>query len=233
MYNAALDLKARLLKQGPRSPDDLTPYYDPKLDINPVLNEETGSITPHPEAKLSASTVALARKAIAAGGVVGLGYYVYNPTVQGWGASFAEVEVDMETGQVRVLKLVGVHDVGRVIHRPGAEAQVHGGGVMGLGFTMTEELITDPHNGIPVNQSLYDYRPPSILDVPEITPILVEAPVEAGPYGAKGLGENPVFDAGAAVANAIYNATGVPMGELPFTWQRVYDALKQSGKLVR
>lgn len=104
---------------------------------------------------------------------------------------------------------------------------------MGLGYAMTEELITDPHNGIPVNQSLYEYRPPSILDIPELAPILVEAPVEAGPYGAKGLGENPMFDAGAAVANAIYNATGVHVGELPFTWQRVYDALKRSGKLVQ
>jgi xanthine dehydrogenase molybdenum-binding subunit len=233
MYNAALDLKAKLLKPASQSSDDLTPYYDPTLDINPILNEDTGSITQHPEAKLSAGTVALARKAIAEGGTVGLGHYVYNPGVQGWGAGFAEVEVDMETGQVQVLKLVGAHDVGRVIHRPGAEAQIHGGGIMGFGFAMIEELITDPHNGIPVNQTLYDYRPPSILDVPEISPILVEAPVDAGPYGAKGLGENPIFDAAPAVANAIYNATGVQVGELPFTWQRVYDALKQNRKLVQ
>ena len=233
MYNAALDLRAKMLKPSPQSPDELTPFYDPKLDINPILNEDTGGIDQHPAPKLSQSTVALARRAIAEGGIVGLGYYVYNPGAQGWGASFAEVEVDMETGQVRVLKLVGAHDVGRVIHRPGAEAQIHGGGIMGLGFAMTEELITDPHNGIPVNQSLYEYRPPSILDIPELAPILVEAPVEAGPYGAKGLGENPMFDAAAAVANAIYNATGVHVGELPFTWQRIYDALKRSGKLVQ
>jgi putative selenate reductase molybdopterin-binding subunit len=233
MYNAALDLRAKMLKASPQSPDDLTPHYDPKLDINPILNEDTGSVEQHPAPKLSQSTIALARKAIDEGGIVGLGYYVYNPGAQGWGASFAEVEVDMETGQVRVLKLVGAHDVGRVIHRPGAEAQIHGGGIMGLGYAMTEELITDPHNGIPVNQSLYEYRPPSILDIPELQPILVEAPVEAGPYGAKGLGENPIFDAAAAVANAIYNATGVHVGELPFTWQRVYDALKRSGKLLQ
>jgi xanthine dehydrogenase molybdenum-binding subunit len=231
MYNAALDLKAKMQSQAKQSPDDLKPYFDPRFDINPILNEETGSINQHPEPKLSPSTIALARKAIAEGGIVGLGYYVYNPGVQGWGASFAEVEVDLETGQVTVLKLVGAHDVGRVIHRPGAEAQIHGGGIMGLGYAMTEELITDPHNGIPVNQSLYEYRPPSILDIPELIPILVEAPVEAGPFGAKGLGENPMFDAAAAVANAIYNATGLHVGELPFTWQRVYDALKQSGKL--
>ena len=160
--------------------------------------------------------------------MVGLGWYVWNPSAESWGASFAEVEVDMETGRVSVLKLVGVHDCGRVIHVPGAVAQVDGGSIMGLGYTMTEELLIDPHTGIPVTQSLYQYRPPTILDLPELMPILVEAPVEAGPFGAKGLGENPMFNAGAAVANAIYNATQVRMREIPFTWPRVYDELKRA-----
>ena len=96
-----------------------------------------------------------------------------------------------------------------MIHTPGALAQVDGGTIMGLGYAMTEELHIDPHTGIPVTQSLYEYRPPTILDVPEIVPILVEAPVPAGPFGAKGLGENPMFNAAAAIGNAIYNATGV------------------------
>lgn len=231
MYNAALDLKHQLSKGGgPRA--DFTPYCDPRVDVNPILDETTGKITRRPEPKLSRHTIELARRIVAEGGVIGLGWYAYNPRVQSWGASFAEVEADMETGQVRVVKLVGVHDAGRVIYRPGAEAQIQGGGIMGLGFAMTEELLLDPHNGFPVNQSLYEYRPPSILDLPELVPVLVEAPDEAGPYGAKGLGENPIFDAAAAVANAIFNAAGVRVRELPFTWRRVYEALKRERRLA-
>ena len=236
MYNAALDLKRQLAvrrqsgRVEPRT--DFTPYFDPKTDINPYLDENTGQVVKNPPARLHEQTEALARKVVAEGGLVGLGFYVWNPSAESWGASFAEVEVDLETGRVSVLKLVGVHDCGRVIHAPGAQAQIDGGSIMGLGYTMTEELLIDPHSGIPVTQSLYEYRPPTVLDLPEVTPILVESPVEAGPFGAKGLGENPMFNAGAAVANAIYNATGVRMREIPFTWSRVYGELKRAGKLV-
>lgn len=231
MYNAALDLKKQMTGGPPRKPDNLLPFYDERLDINPRLDESTGNIDKHPIPKLNPVTVALAQKAWAEGGQVGLGYYVFNPSVQGWGASFAEVEVDMETGQVKVLRLIGVHDVGKVVHRLGAEAQIHGGGIMGLGYAITEELVTDPNTGIPVNQSLYEYRPLSILDIPELVPILVEAPAEAGPFGIKGLGENPMFDAAAPVANAVFNATGVHIDEIPLTQERVYQALKKAGKL--
>jgi xanthine dehydrogenase molybdenum-binding subunit len=235
MYNAAVDLRRQLdaRKLGQRSPrTDFTPYFYPQTDINPYVDETTGRIISKPEPKLHPATEALARKIVANGGTVGLGFYVWNPAVEAWGASFAEVEVDMETGQVSVLKLVAAHDCGNVIHRPGAEAQVHGGSIMGFGYAVTEELVIDPHTGIPTNQSLYEYRPPSVLDVPQIVPILVVAEVEAGPFGAKGLGENPMFNAAAAVANAIFNATGVRMREIPFTWRRVYDELKHAGKLV-
>ena len=235
MYNAAVDLKRQLESRRtgrvePRT--DFTPHFDPKTDINPYLDENTGQVVKSPQPRLHEQTEALARKIVADGGIVGLGFYVWNPSAESWGASFAEVEVDMETGRVSVLKLVGVHDCGRVIHIPGAQAQVDGGSIMGLGYAMTEELLIDPHTGIPVTQSLYEYRPPTILDLPELVSILVESPVEAGPFGAKGLGENPMFNAGAAVANAVYNATGVRMREIPFTWPRVYGELKRAGKVV-
>jgi CO/xanthine dehydrogenase Mo-binding subunit len=235
MYNAAIDLKRQLdaRRAGRTEPrTDFTPHFDPRTDVNPYLDENTGQVVKDPPARLHEHTEALARRIVADGGLVGLGWYVWNPSAESWGASFAEVEVDMETGRVSVLKLIGVHDCGRVIHAPGAIAQVDGGSVMGLGYTMTEELLIDPHTGIPVTQSLYEYRPPTILDLPEMVPILVEAPVEAGPFGAKGLGENPMFNAGAAVANAIYNATGVRMREIPYTWSRTYDALKRAGQLL-
>jgi CO/xanthine dehydrogenase Mo-binding subunit/aerobic-type carbon monoxide dehydrogenase small subunit (CoxS/CutS family) len=235
MYNAAIDLRRQiaLLRTGRIQPrTDFRPYFDPQTDLNPYLDESTGQVVKNPPPTLHEHTEARARQIVADGGLVGLGFYVWNPSAESWGASFAEVEVDMETGRVSVLKLVGAHDCGRVIHVPGAMAQVDGGTIMGLGYTMTEELHVDPHTGVPVTQSLYEYRPPTMLDVPEIVPILVESPVPAGPFGAKGLGENPMFNAGAAVGNAIYNATGVRMREIPYTWPRVYDELKRAGKLV-
>ena len=235
MYNAAIDLRRQIeaLRTGrTQARTDFTPYFDPATDLNPYLDESTGQVVKDPTPKLHEQTEALARQIVADGGLVGLGFYVWNPSAESWGASFAEVEVDMETGQVSVLKLVAAHDCGRVIHLPGALAQVDGGTIMGLGYAMTEELHIDPHSGIPVTQSLYDYRPPTVLDVPEIVPILVESPVPAGPFGAKGLGENPMFNAAAAIANAIYNATGVRMREIPFTWSRVYGELERAGRLV-
>ncbi len=159
------------------------------------------------------------------GEMVGLGHYTFNPGVQAWGASFAEVEVDMETGQIQVLKLVCAHDIGRVIHRKGAEAQVHGGTIMALGHAMSEELVLDANRHVPVNGSLQGLAIPTVLDYPEIFSILVEAPVHAGPFGAKGLGENPMFNAAGAIGNAIYNATGVPIDRLPYREWRVYHAL--------
>ena len=235
MYNAAIDLRRQMQARrggAARPRTDFTPYFDPETDLNPYLDESTGQVVKNPAPKLHEHTEALARQIVADGGLVGLGWYVWNPSAESWGASFAEVEVDMETGRVSVLKLVGAHDCGRVIHVPGAAAQVDGGTIMGLGYATTEELLVDPHTGIPVTQSLYEYRPPTTLDVPEIVPILVESPVPAGPFGAKGLGENPMFNAAAAVANAIYNATGVWMREIPYTWPRVFDELKRAGKLV-
>lgn len=235
MYNAAIDLRRQIeARRSGKSVirTDFTPHFDPATDLNPFLDESTGQVEKNPMPKLHEHTEALARQIVADGGLVGLGFYVWNPSAESWGASFAEVEVDMETGQVSVLKLVGAHDCGRVIHTPGALAQVDGGTIMGLGYAMSEELHIDPHTGIPITQSLYEYRPPTVLDVPDIVPILVESPVPAGPFGAKGLGENPMFNAAAAIGNAIYNATGVRMREIPYTWPRVYDELKRAGKLV-
>ena len=181
---------------------------------------------------VTAATEAVAKKLLAeGGGIVGLGRYVFDLTTNAWGSCFAEVEVDMATGQVGVLRLVVAHEIGRVLYPAGAEGQIHGGALQGLGWAMTEDLVLDPHSSVPVNTSYYEYRPPTSLDYPEMVPILIEAPGASGPFGAKGLGESPIMGPAPAIGNAILNATGVLIPELPYTWDRVYTALKAAGKL--
>ena len=211
---------------------NFAPRFDAKTDVNPILDEATGKVDKHPAMKLNATTEKMARSLVARGFLVGLGRYVWNPSAQSWGASAAEVEVDMLTGQVTVLKLAAAHDCGRVIFRRGAEAQVLGGTIMGLGYAMTEEIVSDPINHVPLNASLHEIRPPTILDYPRIVSFLVEAPAAAGPFGAKGLGENPFWNAAPAIGNAIFNATGVHMREIPYTWPRVHRALVEAGKAM-
>jgi CO/xanthine dehydrogenase Mo-binding subunit len=95
---------------------------------------------------------------------------------------------------------------------------------------MTEDLVLDPHSSVPVNTSYYEYRPPTSLDYPAMVPILLEAPGASGPFGAKGLGESPIMGPPPAIGNAIFNATGVQIPDLPYTWDRVFSALKAAGK---
>jgi len=211
---------------------DFTPYWEPQ-DRNPALDQATGKMDPKPPMNVHPSTLALAKRLLAeGGGIVGLGRYVYDLGTNAWGSCFAEVEVDMRTGQVEVLRLVVAHEIGRVLYPAGAEAQIHGGAMQGLGFAMTEDLILDRESRIPVNASYYEYRPPTALDYPEMVPILIESPAKSGPFGAKGLGESPIMGPAPAIGNAILNATGVLMPELPYSWDRVHHALKAAGKLA-
>jgi CO/xanthine dehydrogenase Mo-binding subunit len=97
---------------------------------------------------------------------------------------------------------------------------------MSLGHALTEELHIDPHHQVPVGVSLLGLGIPTIHDYGEIAPILVESPVRAGPFGAKGLGENPMLNSAGAVANALANATGTRLDGLPLTWSRLHRALR-------
>ncbi len=143
----------------------------------------------------------------------------------GFGAQAAEVEVDVETGQVRVLKLVAAHDVGRAINPMYVEGQIEGGVQMGLGYALTEELQV--REGRVLNPSLLDYRVLTALDMPHVESVIVETADPAGPFGAKGVGEMGGNPTAAAIANAIYNAVGVRMNQLPMTGERVLKAIKE------
>ena len=140
-------------------------------------------------------------------------------------ASFAEVEVDTATGRTQVIKLIILNDCGTVMYASGAEAQQIGGQVMAIGEALTEEIVYDPVHGVPLNFNFIDYKMPTILDMPEIEPVLLEVWRGAGEYGACGIGEGTLTCTPRAIANAVYNAIGVRVDEIPITPEKVLHAL--------
>jgi xanthine dehydrogenase molybdenum-binding subunit len=145
-------------------------------------------------------------------------------------AQFAEVDVDLETGQVKVLRLVAVQDVGRAINPTIVEGQIQGAVYQGLGYALTEGLIIDPDNGATVNGSFMDYRVLTSADGPLVEPIIVEVPDPSGPFGAKGAGEISLVPTAAAVANAVLHATGASVTHLPLTPERVLAAIQSCAR---
>jgi len=145
-----------------------------------------------------------------------------------FGAHFAEVEVNIETGQVRVLKYVAAQDSGQVVNKLTADSQVIGAVTQGLSAALFEERVMDDATGNPVNPNLRDYKIATALDIPEITPIFVDVfDPRINNLGVKGLGEPARVPSSPAVANAVYNAIGVPIREIPMTPKRVLEALKR------
>jgi xanthine dehydrogenase molybdenum-binding subunit len=140
-------------------------------------------------------------------------------------ANFAEVEVDTDTGKVDVLHLVVINDCGTVMFASGAEAQQVGGQVMGMGEALTEEIIYDEITGVPLNFNFIDYKIPTMADMPEIDPILLEVWKGAGEYGACGIGEGTLTCTPRAVMNAIYNAVGVRVNDIPIKPEKIIQAL--------
>ena len=145
--------------------------------------------------------------------------------VNSFGAHFAEVEVDTDTGQVRVLRYVAAHDSGRILNPNMAVNQVEGGVSQMLGFTLTEEMLTDARNGATLNASYLEHKSPTILDYPDIEVIFADEVDPVGPFGAKALGEPPSVGVAPAIVNAIYNATGIRVRDLPVTPARLLDAM--------
>jgi putative selenate reductase molybdopterin-binding subunit len=139
-------------------------------------------------------------------------------------ATFAEVEVDTETGQVRVLHLATAVDPGTAINPMQAEGQVEGAVAQGMGFALTEELVLDAA-GRPVNPNFLDYKMFGALDMPKLTTILVETDEPLGPYGAKSISEVPINGPAPAIANAIFHAVGIRIRKLPIRPEDVLRAL--------
>ncbi len=159
-----------------------------------------------------------------------IGSSVSSPSLPGnaFATHIVDVEVDPETGKVDVLRYTAVHDVGRAVYPPYAEGQIEGGVAQGIGWALTEAYAYDAEGHL-LNASLLDYRMPTTLDVPALETIMVEVPNPGHPYGVRGVGELPIVGPLAALVNAIHDATGVRVSELPASPAQVLAALKASG----
>lgn len=144
------------------------------------------------------------------------------------GCCFVDIDVDMPLGKVKINKIVNVHDSGTLLNPQLAEAQVHGGMVMGIGYGLTEELLYN-EKGRPLNNNLLDFKIPTSLDVPDLDVEFVQMDDPMGPYGNKALGEPPIIPVAPALRNAVLNATGVSMKEIPMTQQKLVSAFKEAG----
>jgi xanthine dehydrogenase molybdenum-binding subunit len=153
---------------------------------------------------------------------------VGNVNVSDWGGSFGthivDVEVDAETGRVTILRYTVVQDVGRAIHPVMIEGQIAGGTAQGIGWALHEGYQYD-EQGRMLNPDLLDYKIPTMLDVPSIETVIVEVPYPGHPYGVRGAGEMPIVPAPAAIANAIYRATGARVYQLPMTPARILEGM--------
>ena len=163
--------------------------------------------------------------------ILGKGARGPNPTgmsVLTFGVQVVEVSVDVETGEVRVDRVAAIHDVGRIINPLGAESQVEGGIIQGIGHTLSEQRLLDPETGRVLTTTLDAYRMPTIADVPEIVCEFVDEPdPHLTSLGSKGLGEPPIVPIAAAIANAIRDATGADVHELPISREEMLRALKE------
>jgi CO/xanthine dehydrogenase Mo-binding subunit/aerobic-type carbon monoxide dehydrogenase small subunit (CoxS/CutS family) len=142
----------------------------------------------------------------------------------GFAAQIAEVEVDLELGTVKVLKIHAAHDVGRAINPTQVEGQIHGGIAQGLGMALMEEYVSG------ATDNLHDYLIPTVGDVPPVVVHIVEDPEPLGPYGAKGVGEPALIPTAPAILNAIRHATGARISALPATPDRVRKAILEQGR---
>ena len=146
-----------------------------------------------------------------------------------FGCTFVDLEVDIPMCRVKIHEIYNVHDCGVVINPLCAEGQVHGGMAMGIGAALYEVLMIDPDSGRIYNNNMLDYKVPTIMDIPDLTAAFVETQEPSHPYGAKSLGEPPVLSPAPAIRNAILDATGVAINELPLNPKTLFTYFKTSG----
>jgi CO/xanthine dehydrogenase Mo-binding subunit len=231
VYEAAQDAKAQLLDWAVRKlVDDGRKKNPPEtITVKPEeLDVARGVIVfkDNPQKKLLIADVI----SFAGNPIIGKGAHIHETTWQrmAWAAGVAEVEVDTGTGSIKMLKYTAAHDVGRAINPLGVKQQIEGGVIMGIGQALTETLMRDKATGVPLNPNLLDYKVMSIKDVPPVDVVIVEKPKNYGAFGAHGIGEPPIATPASAIINAVYNAVGAWVEDLPLTRARVLAALKNA-----
>ncbi len=144
-----------------------------------------------------------------------------------FGACFADIEVDIPIGKIKINKVINVHDSGKILNPQLAAGQVHGGMSMSLGFGLSEQLLFDEKTGRPFNNNLLDYKLPTVMDMPHLEAQFVDTYDISGPFGNKALGEPPAIPVAPAIRNALLDATGVPINIIPLTPQTLVEKFKE------
>jgi CO/xanthine dehydrogenase Mo-binding subunit len=214
-FNAAVEARTRLFELA----EQAWGWEQPAIELHNVMLTRTGSeeASPWPELITPGVTSAYASANVDESGPA---------HVTSFTAQVAEVAVDIETGQVTLVRLTSAHDVGRIINPLGHQGQINGGAVMGIGYGMLEELPID--GGHVTSLSMAEVKMPNIADLPELRTVLVQGDIGVGPYQIKSIGEAANGPVPAAIANAIANAVGVRIKELPLTAERVLAAIRAS-----
>ena len=157
--------------------------------------------------------------------------YTIRTNAYSFGAAVAEVEVDIPLCKYKLLNIINVHDCGKLINPALAEAQVHGGMSMGIGYAIGEQLLYDEKTGRPLNNNLLDYKLCTMMDHPDLMAGFVQNPEPTSPFGTKALGEPPVCPVAPAIHNAIMDATGVSLRKLPMNPHQLYARFHEEGLL--
>ena len=214
-YEAAQDVRRQMVERAGK-------IWDVSLD---EVDYSNGVIAHKSDPELRFTFKALAGRLNATGGpIVGKANVDPRGTGSAFGVHVVDVEVDPETGKVDILRYTAAQDVGKAIHPSYVEGQIQGGVVQGIGWALNEEYFFND-KGEMTNSSFLDYRMPISLDLPMIDTVIVEVANPGHPYGVRGVGEIPIVPPMAAIANAIYDAIGVRMYELPMSPGKVLEAL--------
>ena len=199
-----------------------------RLQVSPDALECDGGrvyVQDNPPQGYSLAQVARMSLSSRSGPIMGTGSLSSMPYAPVFNTQGVEVKVDKETGQIRVTRLVQAQDVGTTINPMSVEGQIEGGAVQGIGRALTEDVVIDRNDGHLLNPSFTTYLMPLAADMPQIENILIEVPTEDGPFGARAVAEPPGFGPPAAIANAVYDAIGVRIKDLPITPAKILAAL--------
>src|SRR5213080_3606293 len=216
-FEAATDARKQILDWGARKfNDDATKASQPATNTAADMDMVDGKVF-NKNAANKTHTLAEVMAFKTSGAIVGRADYVQDPKWQrtAWAAHAAEVEVDTVLGSIKITNYVAAHDLGKAINPFAVQQQIEGGVVMATASATTEELLIDKATGLPLNPNLLDYKPLSIKDAPLANVIMIEKPKEYGVFGAHGIGEPPMALPAPTLVNAVYNAVGVWVTDMP------------------